>query len=795
MLDPRWRKALRDLVGQHRARSVLVVLALALGLAAAGAILDTWALVQRTTHEGYLASQPASATLSFERVEQLDPALMQRLRARPDVAAWRARRVLSASVQGQGPWRNALLIAPESFDGSGLGRLAPHAGAWPPRDGEVSIEKSSLEFAAAAVGEPLQLKLANRDAQSLPLVGVLRDVSQAPGWMEHVVYLYLTPATLQQLGAPSGVNELQFRAADASASRADLRRIAAAVQAELESAGLRVLAVDVPEPGEHIHAAQMDSLMLTQGAFGLLALGVCGLLIANLFGALLAGQMRQIGVMKVLGAQPRQLVSMYLLTAALIGVASSLVALPLAAFAGRRYATFKAELLNFPLDGITLPAWAWLLQLAVGLLQPLLAAALPVLRACRMPVGPLLRDVGIVAPGQALALRRVLPPAWLQALPRTLLLALGNAFRRRRRMLLTLLALAAGGAVQLGAENLRGAVRESVNALFAAQRYTITLRLAPAQPAARVEALAREQPGVARAEAWRGKRTTLRSGDALGEGLTLIGLPPTTAQLQPTLLAGRWLREDDTDAVVIGNRLLRERPDLWPGATLELQVDRKPRTMSIVGVADAGPQPIAYVSRSTLDAWAGDTLAGTLTIAADSTSLAGQLELVRQLRAAFDEAGMPVAGSQLQAENRRVTEDHLVMVVDFLGVMGLVMLAVGGIGLASTMSIAVLERQRELAVMRALGAPRRTLLALVQTEGLVIAALAWLAALPLSVPVAVVLAAAFGRIMFAVPTPWWPDPAAAARWGVAMLVISLVACAWPAWRAARQSPARALGYE
>ena len=51
-----------------------------------------------------------------------------------------------------------------------------------------------------------------------------------------------------------------------------------------------------------------------------------------MFGALLAGQMRQIGVMKVLGAQPRQLVSMYLLTAALIGAASSLLALPLVGF-------------------------------------------------------------------------------------------------------------------------------------------------------------------------------------------------------------------------------------------------------------------------------------------------------------------------------------------------------------------------------------------------------------------------------------------------------------------------------
>lgn len=127
--------------------------------------------------------------------------------------------------------------------------------------------------------------------------------------------------------------------------------------------------------------------------------------------------------------------------------------------------------------------------------------------------------------------------------------------------------------------------------------------------------------------------------------------------------------------------------------------------------------------------------------------------------------------------------------------MGLVMLAVGGIGLASTMSIAMLERQRELAVMRAIGAPHGTIMKLVQAEGLVVSALAWVASVLLSVAVAVVLAEAFGRILFPVPTPWWPVPAGALRWLLVMLVISLLACAWPAWRAARQPVARALGYE
>ena len=39
----------------------------------------------------------------------------------------------------------------------------------------------------------------------------MRDVSLAPGWMEHVVYAYTTRATLAQLGLGAETNELQVR--------------------------------------------------------------------------------------------------------------------------------------------------------------------------------------------------------------------------------------------------------------------------------------------------------------------------------------------------------------------------------------------------------------------------------------------------------------------------------------------------------------------------------------------------------------------------------------------------------
>jgi putative ABC transport system permease protein len=783
MTDARWRKSWRDL-WQHRARSLLVVLAVALGLTAAGAILNAWALVERATDLGYRASRPVSATLVLDRA---DGDTLAVARSQPGIAAARLRRSVTASIQANGRARNAIVIALDDLRRTDIARLQFDT---PPADGSLWIERSSLDFSGASVGEAVSLRLAGGETQPVGIAGLVRDVSQAPGWMENLVYLYGTPATLARLGAPAGFNELQVRVQDERATRAEVRRIAEALKARLADAGHAVKRIDVPEPGQHIHAAQMDSLLMTQGAFGLMALLACGFLVVNLVSAMLAGQTREIAVMKVLGGAPGQIGTMVLAQAGMLGLLASCIALPAAWWLGRAYGGLKAELLNFPLDGVAMPAWAVALQLAVGLALPLAAAALPVRAALRRPVGEALRDIGITRQGQALSLQRGALAArlvpYLGGWARPLLLSVGNAFRRRQRMVLTLLALASGGAVYLGAANLRSAVNGSVDDLFGAQRYQVQLRLAAPTPAPELQALAAGVPGVAQAEAWRSLRATVG-----GEPIPLLGLPARSGLLAPRLLEGRWLADGAQHELVVTRLLQRQHPALAVGRTHRLA----DRDWTVVGLVDGGPQALAYTTRETLDAIAGDDLATSLVLRLDSPrSPAALLDAVRQLREVFADAGIGIAASQSQAENRRVVEDHLLMVVDFLGAMGLVMIAVGAMGLASTMGLAVLERQREIGVLRAIGARDGAILALVQVEGLTLVVLAWLVSLPLALPISAVLEAAFGRIMFSVPWRLVPSAGVAFGWLGLMALISLVACALPAWRALRIPAARALAY-
>jgi putative ABC transport system permease protein len=792
MRSPRWKKVFAEL-GQHKARSLLVVLAIALGSAGAGIVLITWAILQQVTVAEFGASNPMSAAVHAERI---DAALIAAVRDVPGVADVQARRVVLGSVRVNGIPQTALLTRIDGFDPVRIGKVVSDSGAWPPTDRGVVVEASSVEFAATGLGQTLELSVGEGTTVRAEVTGIARDVGVAPGWMEHMVYLFATDATLNALGEDSAFDEVQFTVSDRSLDREHIRAIARNVVRVIEASGRRVGNVDVPEPGQHVHAAQIGSLLFTQGAFGMLAMILSCILVANLMAAVLAGQRREIGVMKAIGARDRQLFGMYLSMALAYAVLSLLLALPAAWAGGWLYARFMANMLNFSVDGLVVPMWIMAALCAVGLIMPLAAATVPVWRGCRATVADGLRDIGLASQSATRG------ASWFDrigVMSRPTRLALRNAFRNRRRMLLTLMTLAFGGAVSIGAGNLQIAVRGAVDLMFQQNHFDLTLRLEAPMAADELESMIRSVPGVAEVEGWSGARAVVLPQGGVdedartGASFSISGPPPQTRLLQPEISAGRWFTEADDSVLVANHGLLEQAGGIGLGDSLRMMIGGRSQVFQVVGVLDvAGRLPLAYAPRSTLAnrAQAGGVQTAVVRVAAG----VDQLALVEQLRATLLAANHPVRNTTLMSNARAGMEDHMLLVASFLGIMGQLMLIVGGMGLASSMGMNVLERTREIGVLRAIGARHGVLFRMIQVEGLVITLGSWLLALPLSLPMSVLLGLAFGRIMLPVPLHLLPDPMAALRWLLVMIAISLCACALPAWRAMRTPAASALAY-
>lgn len=786
MLSPRWRKMARD-GWLHRGRSASVVLAIVVGLAGAGTVLDAWSLLRRVTRDEYLATNPASATL---RVDSVDASLLDSVRAMPGVRDVEARRTVLAGVRVHGAWNTGLLYASNDLSSRRIGVLARQEGQWPPADGAFVIERSSVAFAGSAVGDSILVRVGKGAEVRLPVTGIVRDEGLAPGWMDHVVYGFVTPATLATLGAPSSLNELRFTVRDRSLDRGAIRRVANQVRALAVRLGHDVLSVDVPVPGRHVHAAQMDSLLMIMGAFGVLALCMSGFLVVNLVTAMLTGQLREIGVMKALGARPAQLAALYLVFALALGVVASAIAIPLAAYTGRAYASFAATMLNFDVGGYAIPRLAIVLQLVAGLLLPVLAAAVPVVRGSNVSVATLLRDAGIGG---------VTAP-WIQRIrgtQRPLLFSLRNAFRRRWRTTLTLVTLASGGAAFLGALDLRASIRDSVGSLFDnVLRFDMAVRLDSPHDADSIAAVASRIPGIEIAEEWGSVRATQAAGGEQAAPFAITVVPADERLITLPIVRGRWMRGGGAPEIVINTRMLEEQPELAVGASVDLAIGGRTSRWTVVGsVESAIPQPTAFVTRAALERVAGDARVTTLLVRARDRDPDAHYALAGRVREALEAAGVAVGSSELSQANRRAIEDHLLMVGAFLLAMAQLTIIVGALALGATMSLAVQERTREIGVLRAIGATPSAIVKMVQAEGLLMAILSWLLAIPLSLPVSVLLARAFGQIMLPVTPTLIPRGSAVGVWLAVVVTASLFACVWPALRATRIPTVAAIAYE
>ncbi len=135
------------------------------------------------------------------------------------------------------------------------------------------------------------------------------------------------------------------------------------------------------------------------------------------------------------------------------------------------------------------------------------------------------------------------------------------------------------------------------------------------------------------------------------------------------------------------------------------------------------------------------------------------------------------------------------MLAYFLFFMAVLIATVGGLGLMGLMSINVMERTREIGVMRAIGAGSADIQGIVVAEGVVIGLASWVMAVVLSIPITYLLDYSIGISIFQAPLTVifnWTGPFI---WLGGILVIAALASAVPAWRASRLTVRETLVYE
>lgn len=803
MFSPRWQKLLRD-ISLAKGRTAMMIVAITVSVFGIGSVLGAYAILTREVSRNYLGTNPASATLELDKAP--DDEVLSAVRQMRGIADAQMRASIMARVQiGQDEWRSLLLFVVDDFSAMRISTFKSEEGAWPPPDGTLLIERSAVQMVNARVGDKLVIKTPNGEKREVQITGLAHDTGLAPAWQERAGYGYITPKTLEWLGESGTLNELKITVSEKQFDAAAIERTTRELTALLQSRGINVTEIQIPPPGKHPHQNQMVAILILLLILSLMTLVLGAIMVATMINGLMAQQVRQIGVMKAVGAKTMQIAGMYIALILFISIMSIAIALPLGIFAGRGYASVIARLLNLTIYSNAIPAWVFVVQAGFGLAVPLLVALIPIVRISRTTVREAISDYGVSQKdfGSNLSDRLLVR---LSGINRLMLLAFRNTFRKRTRLVFTLGLLAVAGGMFMTGLNVAAGWKRNLEDSFATRRYDLEIRLShPEIKDKLIERIGSIQ-GVKHIEAWGYSPTTptqtggidiVRTYPDKGHGsLSLRALPPTSTLVQFPLLSGRWLQAGDKDAIVLNQMALGRFSSVAVGNQISLSIEGRTSTWRVAGIVQEIGPAAAYVTNDSFENATGTQGRARMlrvVIAESETNERGKV--IQAIERSLVEDNISVEMIMPDSEFRTAIGDHIYILIGTLLFMSGLMGIVGALGLTSTMSTSVVERTREFGVMRAIGAIPKTVLRLVVSEGVIIGLMSFVLAVVLALPLSLMVGTVIGNMAFLVPLPLAVSPLGLLLWLAVVIVGSAVASVFPAWRASRLTVRESLAYE
>ncbi len=797
MIGSRWKKVWADFWG-NRGRTFLTIMTIAVGTFAVGFNSNMSLYMNESMDGDYLSANPSEAQVY---AAPLTDDMVKIARTIPGVDTVEGFSSVGARiVHADGTFVDINFTAVDDPASLNLNQLKPAAGETNIPgygDKETILDASALSLGYEP-GDRILVELADGKRREIILTGYIHDVTGFPYNLANRVNAYVTTDTLEWLGGDTSTYEqLAVSVAEKQTDPDHVTEVAQAVADRMERAGATVYFVSVYQPGHHFAWSVTQGIFFVLGVLGYLTVLLSGFLIVNTITALMTQQTRQIGIMKAIGGGTLQLAAMYVVLILGFGLGALLIAIPLANMAAQNIGGGMAQWLNFqaaPYHGYSVTL---IQQVIVALIVPLLAAIFPVYNSVRVTVREAISDYGLGGNARPKA-DSVNRSSLL--IPRPIRISIRNTFRRKARLGITLFTLVLAGAVFIAVYNLWASfdkVIEDIQGYFLAD---INISFDRGYRYDKVASIANNFPGVEGAEGWLEYTGTLNMGeDDAGTQILFVAPPSTSILIDPIITSGRWLEPGDENAIVIGNHLLQVYPDLKVGDWLTIETNGRETDWHIVGIysitGNVSP-PLLYVNYEYLSVLVGEPeMAYSLRIVTAEHDSLTQRRINDQIQAAFVERGINIRSTQLGADFIRDQKAQTDILVYFMLVMASLIAVVGGLGLMGTMSINVLERTREIGVMRAIGASNGDIQAIVITEGMVIGVISWLISIFIAIPITNVLCYGVGMAILTAPMPPVFGVSGVIAWLIFTLVLGTLASALPARRASRLTVRDTLAYE
>lgn len=792
---PRWRKLVSDL-WENKVRTLLVVISVAIGVFAVGMIAGAYVIISQDLNASYADANPANITIL---TDSFDKDFLPSIRKLEGVDWAEGRREVNVRIEtAPGQWDVLTLIALPDYADSKIAQLLPFSGTLAMKDKQVLLEKKTLQHFGLTAGSELQIELSDGAQKTIPVVGSAIDRTIGYGAFLGEKKGYITVDTLEWLHQPVSYNKLLITVSGSPDNRDYIESVSKRVQDHIEKGGRTNYRVTMAQTHKHPLDSIVKALLGVLLVLGILVVFLSGSLIANTLTALLGQHLGQIGVMKLVGARSRQINGLYLLLILSFSCIALAIAIPLGNWAALAVSQLIATLLNVVLRPHALIPLAILVQVIIAVGVPLMAGALPISRGSRITVQKAITSGGLERAHH----RRTLVDRALEkirGISRPLLISLRNTFRKKSRLALTLFNLTLGGAIFISVFNVQVALNRKIEQTTKYFQADVNVDFEQPYRVEEVRRIAMTIPGITGVEGWSfASGEILRADDTVSDNLTIMAPPSDSRLITPILLKGRWLLPEDENAIAVNEAFWEDYPELKPGDTLRLKMDGKKREWTVVGIFQyTGMDDLfAYTNYEYLSRYfnrPGEAASFRLVTAQHDQEFQEETSMLVDTR--FRDLDYKVSNVEAGSTLVNSIIDYINILIIFLLIMALLTAAVGSIGLAGTLGMNVMERTREIGVMRAIGAHDRIVIRLVVVEGLVISGISFLLGSLLSFPITSLLSNIISDALFKSPADFAFSLQGFAIWLVVAVVLTVLASVIPARNASRMTIREVLAYE
>ena len=796
-----WDKVWRDL-WENKGRTIQVVLIIAVGTFAIGMIIGTRQFMISGMQFVWGTSSPATIYLwTSPGVDEDGLAALGRVDGVTAIDGI-AQAGIEWRLSPDDPWRPAGLSARRDYDDQTLSRYELIDGAWPHKK-FFAVGQGGDAAYGIDMGDRVFIRVNDYETE-IAIGGVLQDqVVQPPSFGGNAQFY----TTLEYFGHLTGSES--FNRIFASTARFDqvqAQVIADAMQKKLEkqdimAGGASPRGGSIADPSKHFFQDPLDGIFFIMGFMATITLVLGLFLVYNTITALINRQTNQIGILKAIGARRRTIFMLYLTTVFAYGVMALMLALPLGAWSAQVLGDYLMSSFNaegaFELSPLAIQA-----QIVIALVAPVLASLGPLWTASRITVREAISYYGLRA--EPTLLDRFM--ARLRYLPELLALTISNTFRHKQRVILTEITLVLSGLIFMAVMTTRDSAAYTFgDLLFSILRFDVNYATERAERIERVQDIALSFPGVEAVEAWYLQNADIRRAGAPesndDQRVAVFGVPLPTNLYGPQLVAGRWLEPGDGNAVVL-NQKVADEAGLAVGdtVTLKIGVDNESQWLVVGLLFDPVVTVSAHVPLAALGrAEHRLNRANTIWIQTATRDSAGIRQIAQDLRTVYNEENVRLEAGSVFGKDTSVEIIDGVMVqfaVIFtrLATMSVLIGVVGSLALSGVLSLNVLERRREIGVLRAIGASSAAVGGQFVGEGLILGLLSWLIAWPLSLPVGQLMVSGLSSALGS-QLVYQYTPAGPLIWLGIITFLSIAASGLPARSATRVSVRECLAYE